>query len=136
MIVADTNLAAYLVLEGDHTDLARRVRARDPDWRVPPLWRSEFLNVLATAFRAGVVDDTQALAAWRAAVAILGAGEVEPGAEAVLSSALRRGITAYDAQFVVAAERLGVPLVTSDRGLLRACPDVAISPVRFVEGAR
>jgi predicted nucleic acid-binding protein len=33
--------------------------------------------------------------------------------------------------FVVAATDLEVPLVTSDRRLLQACPDIAIAPKRF-----
>ena len=125
MIVADTNLIAYLVIDGQHTAVARRIREQDPDWRVPPLWRSEFLNVLATAVRSGVLTEEQAFLAWDLAVSIVGRSEVEPGAAAVLATALRRGLSAYDAQFVVVAESLRALLVTGDRKILRACPDVA-----------
>jgi hypothetical protein len=45
MIVADTNLVAQLILELDLTEQAQRVYQRDPDWRLPELWRHEFLNV-------------------------------------------------------------------------------------------
>jgi predicted nucleic acid-binding protein len=39
--------------------------------------------------------------------------------------------SAYDAQFVVAAADLGVPLVTYDRRILNACPGLAVSADHF-----
>ncbi|MCK6526684.1 type II toxin-antitoxin system VapC family toxin [Myxococcota bacterium] len=125
MIVADTNLVSYLLIEGEQTEGARAVWSMDPDWRLPPLWRAEFLNVLATSARAGVLDREQALLVWGRATALFGGGEVEPEGEAVLEVALRWGLSAYDAQFVCVAERLGVPLVTADKAILRACRDRA-----------
>ncbi len=46
MMVADANLTLYLYVEGPHTDEAQEVLRRDPEWVVPPLWQSEFLNVM------------------------------------------------------------------------------------------
>ena len=51
----------------------------------------------------------------------------------MLDRAAERSLSAYDAQFVVAAADLDVPLVTSDRRLLSACADLAISPESFLE---
>lgn len=39
---------------------------------------------------------------------------------------LATGLTAYDAEFVVAARRSGLKLLTNDHAVLRACPDVAV----------
>jgi predicted nucleic acid-binding protein len=130
VIVVDTNVISYLLIEGQETAAARTVWTLDPEWRVPPLWRSEFLNVLATTVRARVLDGEQARLAWRRAVGLFGHAEVEPVGEAVLDAAVRDGVSAYDAQFLVTAELLGVHLVTADRKLARARPDV----VRLLRG--
>ncbi|MDP9360912.1 MAG: type II toxin-antitoxin system VapC family toxin [Acidobacteriota bacterium] len=131
MIVADTNLIAYLLVEGEKTELARSVWKRDPRWMLPTLWRSEFLNVLTTVVRARLLTLDQAHQTWHLALTIFGANEVEPAGDAVLDLAAARHLSACDAQFVVAAVDLDVPLVTSDRRMLLACPDVAIASDRF-----
>jgi len=51
VIVVDVNVVAYFLIEGEHTERARELWRRDPDWRLPPLWRHEYLNVLATFVR-------------------------------------------------------------------------------------
>ena len=53
MIVVDANVIAYRFIVGEKTGLACQVQEKDADWVVPALWRHEFLNVLATAARAG-----------------------------------------------------------------------------------
>jgi len=126
VIVADTNLISYLLIEGERTEAARRVWKKDPAWVVPPLWRSEFLNVLATVYRVGVLSEGQALTAWQRAKGLFGSSEVEPEGEHVLQTAMTRGISAYDAQFVAVAEDLGVQLFSADMRLVERCADVAV----------
>jgi hypothetical protein len=54
------------------------------------------------------------------------AGQDEPVAsEQVLQLAHSSRCSAYDCEFVAAAQQLGVPLVTEDRAVLVAFPDVA-----------
>jgi len=61
-----------------------------------------------------------------------GAGEFEPSGDEVLDVAAKHGLSAYDAQFVVTAIQLEVPLVTFDARLAAACPEVAIPAERFI----
>ena len=39
-------MIAQLVIDTESTELAEQVYAVDPEWIVPPLWRSERRNVL------------------------------------------------------------------------------------------
>jgi hypothetical protein len=50
----------------------------------------------------------------------------------VLELAKRSGCTSYDCEFVSVALDLGVRLVTSDRQVLTAFPETAVSPEAFV----
>ncbi len=135
MIVADTNLVAYLLIEGERTTAAREVYQRDPDWILPPLWRSELLNVLVTSVRRQVLDSEQAFSVWHTASAMLVGAEHEPAAETVLAIAIDLGLSAYDAQFVAVARDTGARLVTGDRRICRAWPEGAISIESFGAGA-
>ncbi len=133
MIVADTNLLAYLTIKGTETDRARRVFQRDPEWVVPLLWRSEFLNVLATMIRTERLDVRRARKAWRTATNIVDDAEYEPDELDVLRLAGERNISAYDAQFVSLARLLGTRVVTNDKTLLRRCPDLTVSIEHYAD---
>ncbi len=135
MIVVDTNVIAYLLIEGDRTEAARQSWQEDPDWYAPPLWRSEFLNVLAVSVRAGVLSAVAAQRAWLGSLTLMGEREVEVAGGKVLETAIARGLSAYDAQFVVAATNLGAQLVTSDQRILEAWPEGAISMESFATGS-
>ena len=69
MIVADANLILYLYVEEPHTDEAQEVLRRDPEWVVPLLWQSEFLNVMWLYFRQGVFSEEDALRRFQYSIA-------------------------------------------------------------------
>ena len=49
MIVADTNLFAYFLINGPQTSQAVKAFHRDSAWIAPSIWSIELLNVLATS---------------------------------------------------------------------------------------
>lgn len=127
MIVVDTNVIAYLLIEGERTAQARALWDIDPDWQVPALWRHEYLNVLATIVRQGGATLSEAAPLWRRAVDLLAASESEVDMLAALDLAVQHKISAYDAQYIVLARRLGTACVTEERQLLGAFPAIAVT---------
>ena len=134
MIVADTNLIAYRLIEGDRTEEAMAVFEKDPEWFAPPLWRHELLNVLAVYARHGNLTEPDSLAIFDAALTLFKNKEIPVRFPDALSLAIRETISAYDAQFVVCAHTLGISLITSDKELLRKFPDTAFTPAMFLRG--
>jgi predicted nucleic acid-binding protein len=127
VIVVDTNVVAYLLLPGPHTALADDLLIEQPEWAAPPLWRSEWRNVLAGYLRRGVLDLDQALALQQQAELLVIRHEEPVSSQAVLQLVASSRCSAYDCEFVAAALQLRVPLVTADRAVLAAFPDVARS---------
>lgn len=131
MIVADTNLITYFYVSSDRSGRAEAVRQRDPLWVAPRLWQSEFRHVLVRLVRHGLGLDA-ALRIAAEAEATMAGREYTVLTDEVLELAAASGCSAYDCEFVALAMRLGVPLVTDDRRVLRAFPSVALSPDAFV----
>jgi predicted nucleic acid-binding protein len=131
VIVVDTNLIAYLLIGGSHTELAERVYGKDAEWAAPLLWRSELRNVLASYGRSDGLAVDDALLLMRRAEQLLAGREFQPASDHVLAIAWRAGLTAYDAEFVAVARTLALPLVTFDRAILRRQADVAVAPSAF-----
>jgi predicted nucleic acid-binding protein len=127
MIVVDTNVIAYLWLPGKRTEAAERLLKKDPEWNAPLLWRSEFRNVLAGCLRHGNVKLETALQIAEGAESQMRGREFSVPSAQVLARVEEADCSAYDCEFVVLAEELGVNLVTSDKKLLKSFPGVARS---------
>ena len=132
MIVVDTNVIAAFHLVTDRTPEAYALLRRDPDWAAPRLWRSEFRNVLVTQVRLASLPPQRAVRLMSAAESLMEGNDHEVSSSAVLELASASGCTAYDCEFVALAESLGVPLVTFDRKVLRAFPEIATSPEAYL----
>ena len=74
---------------------------------------------------AGRATQKQAVALIGEASLVLGHRVVDAPHSDVIEVSLECGLTAYDAEFVVVARLLDVPLATLDRAILRNAPDVA-----------
>jgi predicted nucleic acid-binding protein len=125
VIVVDTNVIAYFFLPGERTADAERLLRRDHEWAAPLLWRSELRNILATYVRRGDLDLGLAQRVASDAERLLRGREYAVPSDAVLAAAAASGCTAYDCEFAVLAEELHVPLVTTDKKILKAFPSTA-----------
>ena len=118
MIVADTNLIAYLLILGQYSNEAESVYIKDPQWVAPLLWRSEFRNILAFYVRRELMDLNDAYGTMEQAERLMRGQEFEIVSARVLRLAATSGCSAYDCEFVALAQGLGVTMVTSDRILV------------------
>jgi predicted nucleic acid-binding protein len=100
------------------------------------LWHHEFLNVLASYHRFDRVPLTRLLPAWSTARALFDDSTHRIDMPQALRIAGERNITAYDAQFVTLAQDRRAPLITHDRRLLRAVPDLALTARQYLERVR
>jgi len=131
VIVVDSNVVAYCWINGPLTETAQQVRAKDPEWHVPLLWRSELRSILTGYLRDGTLDARQIAQVMAAAEATFADREHLVSSEKVFAIVGQSKLSAYDAEFVALAEVLAVPLVTADRIVLRAFPDRALTMEAF-----
>ena len=136
LIVADTNLIAYLLIDGDRTAEAEAVFTRDPIWASPLLWRSELRNVLSYHVHRRLFPLEHALALAEQAEEVIEGRDFAVATADVLELAASSGCSSYDCEFVVLARELDLPLVTADRTVLRSFPERAISLTRFAAQPR
>ena len=134
MIVADANLLAYLVLPGERTSEAEAVLVKDVEWVAPLLWVSELRSVVHKYIARGDITVSHAVSILEQASHVLDGREYAVTSRSVLDLASRSKCSTYDCEYVALAMALGVPLVTTDRAVLRAFPDVALTPAQFVDG--
>lgn len=124
MIVVDTNVVAYLLLEGPQTEKAEALLLHDPEWAAPLLWRSELRNVLSGFMRRGQLERKQVLRLQGQAESLLQGREVPVDSADVFRLVEASDCSAYDCEFVAAALALQTRLISSDRQLLRAFPGI------------
>lgn len=131
MIIADSTLIAYLLIPGDQSERSESVLKKDAEWAAPVLWRSELRNVLTLYMRHQGMTLLQARQTIGKAERILQRNEFVVPSDLVLKLTAHKTLSAYDAEFIVLAEQLQVPLVTFDKALLRLFPEIAVHPDKF-----
>ena len=133
MIVVDTNVLAYFWIPGDFTELAEELIKKDPKWIVPPLWRSEFRNVLACHIRRKDFPLVRAQEIMRNVEDHMQGAEFQVPSIQVLDLVGHSRSSAYDCEFVALAQEMNLPLVTADKALINEFPRIAKNIKNFVE---
>ena len=126
MIVVDSNILAYLLIEGAFTKRAESLLVSDADWIAPMLWKSEFRNILAGYIRRADMTFDKAYQIAREAEFLLNGKEFEIDSLQVLELVRDSHCSAYDCEFVALAINNHCKLATMDKQILKAFPKVAI----------
>jgi predicted nucleic acid-binding protein len=126
VLVVDTNIVAYLLIEGDRTRDAQALFSRDADWRSEAFLLVEFSNLLVTYLRSRALARLQADRLLAEAEKRMHSLLSVPHARA-LGLAADLSVSAYDARFLVAAQMQGAKLVTEDGKLRAAAPQLTLS---------
>ncbi|RKZ50395.1 MAG: hypothetical protein DRR16_16040 [Candidatus Parabeggiatoa sp. nov. 3] len=132
MIAADANLWLYRLIESEMTVQAEAVWKKDNDWKTARLCLYEVVNALCTYQRVGKLTVSQCEELLQR-VSL----QIEPAIQEVdLSLTLRLAaqyrVSGYDAQYLALTKMLKVPLVTEDRKLRQAAPDLTLSMQAFL----
>jgi predicted nucleic acid-binding protein len=128
--VVDTNVVAYFLLGTEGlAEEARRGLEQASTLMAPTHWEAELTNVVWMAVRGGVLTEAEGPArlglARRLGIDSVGTSTLCQGA---LLRSLASGVSVYDTLFVELATRTRCPLMTFDKAVLRAFPDVATRP--------
>ena len=128
--VVDTNVIAYYLLATE--PFVEEVRAF---WRAvgqpqaPALWAAELANVLWMAVRKGALSPEESHRRLGLAARLhIRSVPIRILWQPALARAIAHELAVCDTLFVELAARRGLPLVTFDRKLLDAFPDVAYRP--------
>lgn len=134
MIIVDTNVIAYLHVTGKFTPLVLKLIEKDSNWIAPPLWQSEFRNVLTNYIRHNLMTLDQGINLLNDALTTMQNREIVPSNELILSLAASSKSSSYDCEFVALAKETASLLVTADRQIVLDFPESAISLEDFVAG--
>jgi predicted nucleic acid-binding protein len=128
--VIDTNVVAYLLLDTrGFVNESRACFEHVATPLAPAHWESELTNVVWMAVRSGVLSPAEGPVrlglARRLGVESIATSTLCQGA---LLRAIQSGVSVYDTLFVELAARSACPLLTFDKAVLTAFPDIARRP--------
>ena len=132
MIVVDTNVIAYLYLEGERSSKVEQLLGKDAQQAAPVLRRSEFRKVLALYTHNNYLSLGQAHQIMREAMLLMQGREYEIVSFHVLELVASSNCSAYDCEFVALAEDLKTSLVTVDKKILKEFSQIVVSLDAFI----
>jgi predicted nucleic acid-binding protein len=136
MLLVDTNIVAYLLIDGDFSEAAQRLRKSDSDWRSEASLMTEFTNVLAASIAVRRMTLPLAEDFLSKANTLLENKLTRVADTAALAIAVRFRVSAYDARFLALADQIGIRLVTQDAKLRVAAPKLTQSLAEALAKAR
>jgi predicted nucleic acid-binding protein len=128
-MVIDTSVTMAWCFEDEATDDtdAALDQLQDDEAVVPPLWQLEVTNVLLVAERRARITEAQATRFLDLLLRLpIRVDASQTDVPAVLAAGRRHGLSAYDAAYLVLAERLAAPLATLDHKLITASRNAGV----------
>ena len=132
MIAVDSNIIIYIHVQSTWTGKALQVLKKDPQWISPPLWESEFRNVLAEFMRRRILELEQAQLIMNSALKTMEGREILPPSNLVLELAASSDCSAYDCEYAALAKHFHINLITNDQKILHNFPETAVSMDAFL----
>jgi predicted nucleic acid-binding protein len=115
VIIVDTNVLAYCLIQGVQTEKAHKLQKIDSDWRAPQLWRAELVSVVNKYLKAKLLTMARAHEILAEASKVFGGIDMVVEMSEVLRVAAETGASTYDAHFLALAQRTGIPLITGEK---------------------
>ncbi len=126
MIVVDTNIIIHIHVHSERTALALQALKKDPYWVAPPLWQSEFRNIMTGYIRSRILKLEDAKLVMKSALKTMEDREILPPSDLVLDLAAASNCSAYDCEYVALAKHLNIKLLTGDNEILRSFPETTV----------
>jgi len=126
VVLVDTNILAYLLIEGDRTPGVQHLFARDSDWCSEAFVMVEFSNIIATYVRHRALTQAQGIQLLTDAHMLLPTLH-NVAHDQAFETAMQYGISACDARLITLARQLKLKLITEDAKLHAAVPSWTLS---------
>jgi predicted nucleic acid-binding protein len=129
-LVIDTSVTMAWCFEDEATDATEAVleSLHTDEAIVPSLWQLEVINVLLVAERRKRINEAQATRFTDVLARLpIRIDSAPTDLVAILAAGRHHRLSAYDAAYLVLAERLGVPLATLDDKLATACNSAGVT---------
>jgi predicted nucleic acid-binding protein len=132
VIVVDTNIIACMTFEAPESEAVSALHRHDPEWSVPLLWKSEFLNIVALYQQKKLLTYPESLEALEYAEKLVGIHEYRISPPTVIELLMNSTCSSYDCEFVALAQKLDVKLLTYDKTILLQFPTTAVRPEDYL----
>jgi len=133
MIVVDTNIIAYFYIPTRYSEQTELLLQMEPKWAAPVLWKSEFRNVLSGYLRKKLLDIDTVVSILDEAENLLSGQEYQISSLSVMNLVSQSDCSAYDCEFVALAEHLNSKLITQDKKIRSAFPEIASSLETYLD---
>lgn len=132
MIIADANLIGNLFIKSEHSSLAIQVFEKDPDWYAPILWQSEVRSMVTGYLRHKPLTLDRAHQIMDEAHGLMVDHERFISSNLVLELVSMSHCTSYDCEYVALAREMNLTLITFDKQVVGAFPQIAVFPKDFI----